>query len=271
MTASSFTIALAPTSPTTLKLEPGHDGQFTFTVTCLATPDQVFDVILQALLIVAEDGKTQEADWLVTTPQQALIPGGKTETVTITVQPTATSPHGKHTIELAVSLKAHASDAYARSPAVSCEVGAPKPPDPPKLPDPPTLPDPPKPPDPPRPSHWKRPGWLIPINLLLGVWLFFSVFLLLPKNIPNTTSNVGSLINSLVVAVLINFASIVTWFVGVVRWVTTGLAAWLLVSQLMLRSTATGVVVDNVVVALAFITASLVSQRVGFRQTTSKP
>ena len=251
MTTSSFTIALTPASPTALKLEPGRDGQLTFTVTCLATPDQVFDVILQALLVVGKDGKTQEADWLIVSPQQALIAGGKTETVTITVQPTATSPRGKHAIELAISLKTHASDLYAQSPTVTCEVIDPQPP---------KLPDPPKPPDPPRPSLWQRRQWPTLVNLVLGIWLFFSVFTL------SATGATGSQLHSLFVAVTIVGASIITVFAPRARRVTLGLAVWLLVTQLLFQDHWTGEKINNVIIALALITASIVSQLVGPRR-----
>jgi hypothetical protein len=133
MTTSPFTIT--PTPPTSLKLQPGQDGKFSFTATCLAAPDKIYEVELQALL-VAEDGKGKEVDWLVAGPQRTLsMAGGKTETVTITARPSATSPRGTNSIKLAIADKDRPNDTYAYSSPVACEVvAAPGPTTPPRKP-----------------------------------------------------------------------------------------------------------------------------------------
>lgn len=103
---------------------------------------------------------------------------------------------------------------------MTCEVIDPQPPDP-------QLPAPPRPPAPPQPLHWQPPRWLLPVNLVLGVWLFFSAF-----KLPATEAT-GSQLNSLFVAVMIVGASIITRFAPRARWVTMGLAVWLLVWKLL--------------------------------------
>lgn len=120
--SSLFTIE--PTPPTTLKLEAGQDGTFSFTVTSLAAPDRSEDVILQAL-VTGPDGKAKEVDWLVPGPQPTLtIVGGKTETVTITARPTPTTPRGEHSIKLAIADKDRPNDTFVYSKPVTCEVTA---------------------------------------------------------------------------------------------------------------------------------------------------
>lgn len=117
---SPFTIT--PTPPTSLKLEVGKEGTFSFTVTSLEAPDQSQEVILQALLI-GPDEKGKEVDWLVPGPQRALtVAGGKTETVTIAVRTTPTTPLGEHTIKLSIADKGHPNDKFAYSSPVTCEV-----------------------------------------------------------------------------------------------------------------------------------------------------
>src|SRR6185436_9334136 len=67
--------------------------------------------------------KGKEVDWLVAGPQSTLtMTGGKTETVTITARPTATTPRGVHTLKLVVASKAAPDEEYADSPPVTCEV-----------------------------------------------------------------------------------------------------------------------------------------------------
>jgi hypothetical protein len=123
MPPSPFTVT--PTPPTTLKLGPGQEGLLSFTVNCLSAPDKVHDVMLQALLLGA-DGQGKEVDWLIAGPQRALsMPGGKTETVTITARPTDKSPPGANTIKLAIADRDRPNDTYAYSPPVICEVVAP--------------------------------------------------------------------------------------------------------------------------------------------------
>jgi Tachylectin len=123
MTASLFTTT--PTPPTFLKVEPGQEGRFSFTVTSLSAPDKVHELILQALLI-GSDGTGKEVDWLVAGPSRILsMSGGKTETVVITARPTTTSPRGESSIKLAVADKAQPNDAYVYSPSVACEVSSP--------------------------------------------------------------------------------------------------------------------------------------------------
>ena len=123
MPATQFKIT--PTPPTSLKLEPGQEGKFSFTVESLAAPDKSHDLILQALL-VGQDGKGKEVEWLVAGPQQTLhMTGGKTETVTIIARPNPAGPRGEQTIKLVVADKERPNDLYAESPAVACEIIAP--------------------------------------------------------------------------------------------------------------------------------------------------
>jgi hypothetical protein len=122
MPENLFTITTTP--PSSLKLEVGQSGKFSFTVTNLAAPDQSKDVMLQALL-VSPQGKKAEVDWLVPGPARTLtMVGGKTETVTITAKPTASSPLGDNTIELAIADKENPNDAYVYSSPVTCQVAA---------------------------------------------------------------------------------------------------------------------------------------------------
>jgi hypothetical protein len=117
---SAFTIA--PTPPTTIALDTGQDGSFSFTVTSLAAPDRSQDLILQALLVGA-DGKSSEVDWLeVGSPRTLTLSGGETATVTILVKPRSTTPRGEHKIKLAVADKERPHDSYAVSAPVVCEV-----------------------------------------------------------------------------------------------------------------------------------------------------
>lgn len=121
MADSMFTITTTP--PSSVKLEVGQTGKFSFTVTSLAAPDKSQDLILQALL-VGPDGK-KEVDWLSPGPQRTLtMVGGKTETVTITVRPTTKSPLGENTIELGIADKEQTNDVYTYSSPVICEVVA---------------------------------------------------------------------------------------------------------------------------------------------------
>jgi hypothetical protein len=136
MTASPFNIT--PTPPTSLKLEPGQEGKFSFTVTCLAAPDKSYDVILQPL-VVGDDGKTKEVGWLGVDagpedgatrparpePRRTLrIAGGTTVTVIITASPTAASPRAAHSLKLAIADKDRPNDTYAYSSPVACELVA---------------------------------------------------------------------------------------------------------------------------------------------------
>lgn len=148
MTASLFTIT--PTPPTSLKLTPGQDGRFSFTVTSLAAPDKTHEVMLQALL-VGDDGKGKEADWLVAGPQRTFtMTGGKTETVAITARPTATTPRREHRVKLVVADRDRPNDVFQDSSPVTCEVTA--------------APD-------SKPPPTGRPGWLIPVIIAGAVVL----------------------------------------------------------------------------------------------------
>jgi hypothetical protein len=158
VTTSSFTIT--PTPPSSLKVEPGKEGKFSFTVTSLAAPDKVMDVLLEPRLIGA-DGKQQVADWLVPGPQPTMsMAGGKTETVTITARPTAKSPLGENTIKLVVADKDRPNDVFTESPPVTCEVVGPavRPPDP----------------------H-PRPSWLLPVIIAGAVVVLGGVVVLVLK------------------------------------------------------------------------------------------
>jgi hypothetical protein len=122
MTTSLFKIT--PTPPTSVKLEPGQEGKFSFTVESMAAPDKVHEIMLQALLM--SDGKGTEVDWLVAGPQRTLsMSGGKTETVTITARPTPTSPRGENRVKLVIADRDRPNDIYADSPSVACDVSAP--------------------------------------------------------------------------------------------------------------------------------------------------
>jgi hypothetical protein len=122
MTDNLFKIT--PTPPTSIQVEPGQEGKFSFTVESLAAPDKVHDVMLQALLVGdGEDRKGKEADWLAAGPRRSFaIPGGKTETVAITVKPTASTPRGQHTVKLVIADRDRPNDVFAESPSVACEV-----------------------------------------------------------------------------------------------------------------------------------------------------
>jgi hypothetical protein len=123
MNGSQFKIT--PTPPASIALDPGEEARLSFTVESLAAPDQVREVVLQALLI-GDDGKDQEVDWLVVGPQRTLrMRGGQTETATITAHPTAGSPRGQHRVKLRVADQARPNDVYTDSPPVQCEVRAP--------------------------------------------------------------------------------------------------------------------------------------------------
>jgi Divergent InlB B-repeat domain len=113
---------VTPTPPTFLKLEVGQEGSFSFTIECLAAPDQVHEIILQALL-VGLDGKAKEVDWLVPGPRRTFtIAGGKTETVTIAVRPHVRSPRGESTIKMVIADQDRPNDLFAESSPVVCEV-----------------------------------------------------------------------------------------------------------------------------------------------------
>lgn len=130
MNASPFKIT--PTPPTSIALDPGEEDKLSFTIENLAAPGQVREIVLQALLI-GEDGKGKEVDWLVVGPERILrMSGGQTETATITARPTAGTPRGKHRVRLRIADHERPNDVYADSPPVACEVrgaaGRPKPP-----------------------------------------------------------------------------------------------------------------------------------------------
>lgn len=128
MTASPFTIT--PTPPTSLKLEVGEDGSFSFTVTSLAAPDLLQELVFEALLI-GPDGKGKVVDWLVVGPSRSkTLAGGETATVTVAARPRTTSPRGENKIQLAVADNERPHDIYAYSAPVTCEVTA-RPPPPP--------------------------------------------------------------------------------------------------------------------------------------------
>jgi hypothetical protein len=198
MTTSPLTIT--PTA--SLTLAPGQEGRFSFTVTSQAAPDKVREVTLQALL-VGEDGKGKEVDWLVVGPQRTLsLAGGKTETITITARPTTASPPGKNTIKLAIAIKDGVDDVYVDSPTVACEVTATAPTA--IASSPPTSPvlTPPERIRPPRNPLFR---WLIPAivgGLLLvggGVlagWKLLGHAPVIPTPIPTTPHALGELCGS---------------------------------------------------------------------------
>jgi F5/8 type C domain len=128
---SEFTIT--PTPPTTIQLEPGQEGTFSFTVTNQAAPDVSHDVVLVALLVGA-DGKGSEAGWLTVEPREIRgMSGGKTETVRIVARPTASTRRSEHEIRLVVADKERPNDRFATSSTVMCEVvGRVVPPPPPR-------------------------------------------------------------------------------------------------------------------------------------------
>ncbi|HWU86815.1 MAG TPA: hypothetical protein VN253_06055 [Kofleriaceae bacterium] len=157
MSTSLFKIT--PTPPTSIQVAPGQEGKLSFTVESLAAPDKIHQIMLQALL-VGEEGKGKEVDWLVAGPQRTLsMSGGKTETVTITAKPTAGTPRGEHSIKLIIADKDRPNDVYADAPTVACEVTAPAGAE--------------KPPA-------KLPGWLIPV-IAGGVVVVVGVVLLIWK------------------------------------------------------------------------------------------
>lgn len=120
MTVSLFKIT--PTPPTTLKLEIGQQGTFSFTVESLVAPDTVQEVVVQALL-VNDHGEGKEVSWLVVGPQRILsLPGGKTQTITVTTKPTDASPRGDNVIKLLVADKERPNDLFTDSAPVTCEV-----------------------------------------------------------------------------------------------------------------------------------------------------
>lgn len=121
MPGNSFVVT--PTPPTVLKLAPGAEGRFSFTITVLDAPDQVRDVTLRAML--DNNGKHEEAAWLSVEPKQTLsLPGGSTEVATIVVRPTIKSPLGEHRIQLAVYDDERPHDNYTYSAPVICEIAS---------------------------------------------------------------------------------------------------------------------------------------------------
>jgi hypothetical protein len=138
MSGFPFTISVTP--PGSLKLKPGEKAAFSFTLTNLAAPDRTFDLRLLPL-VFNEEGKGKEVDWLDAVPEQLSMKGGKTETVTITAAPTATSAKGEHTVKLRVAKNDEPNEHYVDSAPVTCEVLAPE--------------------RETRPTG--RPGWLIPV------------------------------------------------------------------------------------------------------------
>jgi hypothetical protein len=123
MNGSQFKIT--PTPPASIALDPGEEDKLSFTNENLAAPDQICQVVLQALL-VGDDGKGKEVDWLVAGPERTLrMRGGQTETATLTAHPTAGSPRGTHRVKLRVADQERPNDVYADSPPVQCEVRAP--------------------------------------------------------------------------------------------------------------------------------------------------
>jgi hypothetical protein len=119
MPGSTFTVT--PTPPTVLKLAPGEEGRFSFTVTALAAPDKIHDVTLRAL--VDKNGKREEVGWLNVEPQRTLsMPGGTTEVVTIFATPTNKTPPGENRIQLAVADNERPHDNYSYSAPVICDI-----------------------------------------------------------------------------------------------------------------------------------------------------
>lgn len=120
MSSSLFKITPAP--PTSIQVEPGQEATFSFMVECLAAPDEVHEIVLQAVL-VGSDGKGKTVDWLVPGPQRTLtVSGGKTQTATIAVQPNARTPRGESTIKLVVADMDRPNDLFAESAPLACEV-----------------------------------------------------------------------------------------------------------------------------------------------------
>lgn len=120
MPDSSFTVT--PTPPTFVKLAPGEEGRFSFTITVLAAPDKVLDVTLRAL--VDRNGSREEVGWLSIEPRGIQrMAGGATEVATIYARPTGKTPPGEHRIQLAVLDDERPQDNYTYSAPVICSVG----------------------------------------------------------------------------------------------------------------------------------------------------
>lgn len=149
---SSSPFRITPTPPTSVAVDPGREEKLSFTVENLAAPDQLREIVLQALLI-GDDGKGREVAWLAAGPERTLrMSGGQTETLAITVRPTAESPRGRHRVKLRVADQDRPNDVYVDSPPVECEVRGPA--------------------RKPKPPSGKPPAWLLALlvaALLLGL------------------------------------------------------------------------------------------------------
>lgn len=117
------TFWVTPTPPICRKLKPGEQGTQSFTVTSMAAPDEIHEVILGALL-VGEDGRRRASDWLsVAESDRALsLPGGTTKTVAVIARPTSNSPRGEHHVTLAVAADKQPNEVCAYSQPVVIEV-----------------------------------------------------------------------------------------------------------------------------------------------------
>jgi hypothetical protein len=119
MPGSLFSVT--PTPPTLLKLAPGEEGRFSFTITVLAAPDKMLDVTLRAL--VDNNGKREEVGWLSIEPDRTQrMAGGATEVATVIARPTSKSPGGDHRIQLAVYDDERPHDNYTYSAPVVCSI-----------------------------------------------------------------------------------------------------------------------------------------------------
>jgi len=90
--------------------------------------------------------------------------------------------------------------------------------------------------------------WLRVLNTLLGVWLFFSAFVI--------SRDLWQLINTSLVGVLVAFNGL-AWIVGIKwsRYLAVGLAVWLFFSTVLLPGVKGNWVHNVVLAALVVITA----------------
>src|ERR1019366_2259248 len=119
-----FTIAVTP--PTSAKVEQGGEATFSFTVTSLAAPDKVEDVVLEARVLGEPGTKGKKVDWIKPSPAKISLAGGKTFNVTIQVRPDAKTSKGPTKIQLVVAKERTQNDDYDVSEPVACEVEEPK-------------------------------------------------------------------------------------------------------------------------------------------------
>jgi hypothetical protein len=86
-------------------------------------------------------------------------------------------------------------------------------------------------------------------NVVLGIWLFLSAFLL-PHNSTSQT-------NTWIVGILIAGVATLAMYTPSIRWVNAALAVWLFLSTIWLYPATTATSWNNTIVAIAVLLVSL--------------